>query len=205
MSYCYGVNASDISKLEICTDALKDVKIRMGHENIANSPLSKALFGLSGNYLYVMLNLGLGILFNQIDEKWPDCTPYAKQAICQFLFPPLVGGSDTVLELNQSMCFKARNSKCHKGWQEADKVINKFVTQCNKTYPILNLLHMPYCEQMPETSLVEAPTCSFAGKYGTTYIQASLTTTSPLLILSYTSTYIIGPLYNITLGSASIH
>ena len=136
---------------------------------MANSPLSKALFGLSGDYLYVMLSLGLPILFNEIDAKWPDCTPYAKQSICQFLFPPLVGGSDTVLELNQSMCSKARDSKCQVGWQEADKIINKFVRQCNKTYPILNLLHMPHCEQMPEASLVEAPTCGFAGMYDTTF------------------------------------
>ena len=165
---CYGANTSSIKVVTQCLDILGTTKAQMGYGPLATQ--AKVLYGLEGDFLFQMLNIGFNLLFGFIEDKWPDCTPYAKRTICQFFFPPVVEDGNTILALNKTWCSKTRDVKCHKGWQEAVKVISKFVDQCGSAYPILKLLHMPICEDMPDGSVITSPTCTFSGEIKT-YIQ----------------------------------
>ena len=134
----------------------------MGYLNVSSNPASKILLGLSGDILRA-LQFSLRVLFMYVQQKWPSCLPHAEVAICQYLFPPVIDNDNLILAVNRSTCMDTRDDYCKVAWKEADKAISKFVTDCNKTYPILNMLHMPKCEQMPVRSLMEAPYCVFSG------------------------------------------
>ena len=163
IGFCYGQNNTDISLIEACTGVLAQTKELMGYHNVSSNPLSKIILGLSGKEIQFYLQLALGMLFNYVAKEWPDCEPYAERTICQYLFPPVIDNKNLILAVNHSSCLKVRDTHCKVAWKEADKQISNFVARCNKTYPILNMLHMPRCKQMPKRSLMEAPSCVFSG------------------------------------------
>ena len=134
----------------------------MGYHNVSSSNMSKVILGLSGGILFY-LQLALSMLYSYVEQKWPNCLPHAEVAICQYLFPPVIDNDNLILALNRSTCTQTRDTFCREAWKEADKAISKFVAECNKTYPILNMLHMPRCQQMHTKSLMEAPNCVFSG------------------------------------------
>ena len=162
IGFCYGQNKTDISVVEACTSVLAKVKEDMKYHNVSNKPISKVLLGLSGDLLS-MLQKALYFLFHYVKNKWPNCVSYSKIVICQYLFPPVIDNNNLILAVNHTMCLETRDDFCIEAWKEAEKAISKFVAQCNKTYPILNMLHMPRCKQMPDKSLMEAPNCVFSG------------------------------------------
>ena len=135
----------------------------MGYHNVSSKPISKVLLGLSGDILSY-LQFALRVLYNYVGKEWPSCLPYAEIAICQYLFPPVIDNDNLILAVNRSTCIDTRDDYCKVAWKKADKEISDFVARCNKTYPILNMLHMPKCEQMPVRSLMEAPYCVFSGQ-----------------------------------------
>ena len=162
IGFCYGQNKTNISLIEACTSVLASIKEDMNYHNVSNKPISKVLLGLSGDLLFY-LQIALGKLFGYVGKEWPRCVSHAESVICQYLFPPVIDNNNLILAVNHTMCLETRDDFCKEAWKEADKAISSFVAKCNKTYPILNMLHMPRCKQMPDKSLMEAPNCVFSG------------------------------------------
>ena len=148
--------------IQACTSVLTRIKEDMNYHNVSSKPISKVLLGLSGNILF-FLQIALGKLFHYVGKEWPNCVSHAESVICQYLFPPVIDNNNLILAVNHTMCLETRDDVCKEAWKVADEKISEFVAQCNKTYPILNMLHMPRCKQMPDKSLMEAPNCVFSG------------------------------------------
>ena len=162
IGFCYGQNKTDISSIQACTSVLARIKEDMNYHNVSNKPISKVLLGLSGDLLF-LLQEALRWLFLYVRIKWPNCVSHAESVICQYLFPPVIDNNNLILAVNHTMCLETRDDFCKEAWKVADEKISEFVAKCNKTYPILNMLHMPRCKQMPDKSLMEAPNCVFSG------------------------------------------
>ena len=163
-TFCYGHNASQIQQGTPCYPVLQDAKLNAGYISKEGAILIKILLGFHGDDVISYLNFLLYLLFEQIRKEWPNCLPSAQLAVCQYIFPPVLDNEDLILSINRSFCQHTRDVECKDAWRKADEQINDFVKKCEKEWPVLKYLHMPYCSLMPYCSVSNAKNCIFGGK-----------------------------------------